>query len=158
MKKITTIIVLCTALNFAPEIGHAQDNGFGIGAMINSPTGISYKAWINGDAAVAGAVTFNISEGVSSFYTHADFLMHSTGDGTVELDSGVMRFYYGGGLRLRFNDLTDDTRLGIRAPLGTTYQFEEFSGDIFFEFVPTILFDNFNFGFNGALGFRYYLN
>ncbi|MDX1619071.1 MAG: hypothetical protein R3224_09815, partial [Balneolaceae bacterium] len=95
----------------------------------------------------------------SSFYTHAEFLLHSKSDSAnVDLNSGTLRFYYGGGISFIYNEFADNTNFGIRVPIGTTYQFEEFPGDVFFEIVPNLVFDNTNFGFNGALGFRYYLN
>ncbi|MDX1637948.1 MAG: hypothetical protein R3281_08270 [Balneolaceae bacterium] len=159
MRKLLTITLLCATITLTAELAHAQDEGFGIGAMINGPTGISYKAWINEDIAIGGAVTFNISENFSSFYTHADVLMHGTGEnGSFNMESGDLRLYYGGGVRLTFDDFSDDTDFGIRVPVGTVYQFEDTPADVFFEFVPTILFNDFNFGFDGALGFRYYLN
>lgn len=158
MKKIASVALICLTLTLTAELAHAQNDGFGVGAMINGPTGISYKAWINEDAALAGGITFNIGD-FSSFYAHADFVMHSTGDnGNVDLDSGLLRMYYGGGIRLDYNDITDEVNFGLRVPIGTTYQFEDVSADVFFEIVPRLLFENTNFGFDGALGFRYYLN
>jgi len=162
MKKLLTITLICASLTLISEISYAQQDGFGIGAMINGPTGISYKAWVSQDHAIAGGLTFNIGD-FSNIYTHADFLFHSKDEDTnVDLGSGMLRFYYGGGVYLVYNDFgpTDDTNFGLRVPIGTTYQFEDFSGDLFFEIVPNLLLDsnNTNFGFNGALGFRYYLN
>lgn len=157
MKKLATITLLCLTLTVVSEIAYAQQDGFGIGAMINGPDGISYKAWINEDMAVAGAVTFNIGD-FSSFYTHADVLVHNNNRAQVDLESGMLRMYYGGGVRLRFDDFNDETYFGLRAPIGTNYQFEEVPVDIFFELVPTLLFNDTEFGFNGALGFRYFVN
>lgn len=156
MKKLATVTLICLTLTIASEITLAQDSGFGVGAMINSPTGLSYKAWINDDAALAGGLSFNIGD-FSTFYTHADVVMHSQ-DGNVDLESGLLRLYYGGGIRLDYDNITDQLNFGLRVPLGTTYQFEEVPADVFFEIVPTLLFENTNFGFNGALGLRYYLN
>lgn len=157
MKKLVTITLICATLTLISEISYAQQSGLGVGAMINSPTGLSYKAWINDDMAIAGGITFNIGD-FSSVYVHADFLMHSKSEnGNIDLESGMLRVYYGAGIILTDNEFSD-VNLGARIPLGTTYQFEQISADAFFELVPTLLFDNVNFGFNGALGFRYYLN
>ncbi|MDR8390107.1 hypothetical protein NC796_03075 [Aliifodinibius sp. S!AR15-10] len=157
MKKIISITILCFSLSIISETAYAQNDGLGLGAMINGPTGISYKAWFNDDMAIAGGLTFNIGD-ISSFYMHSDFIVHGDRDGSFDLESGIMRLYYGFGARLDYNDITNDTEVGIRFPLGTNYDFEDVPADLFFELAPTILIVDFNFGLNGALGFRYYLN
>lgn len=159
MKKFFTITFLCAALTLTSQLAYGQDEGFGVGGMLNGPTGISYKAWISQEVALAGGVSFNISEISSSFYTHADILKHpSSEEGSFRVASGKMVMYYGAGVRVSFDDLTDNTDFGVRFPLGSAYQFEESPTDVFFELAPTILIDDFNFGFNGAIGFRYYLD
>ncbi|MDZ7691311.1 MAG: hypothetical protein U5K69_09305 [Balneolaceae bacterium] len=148
------------SITLTAQLAHAQVcRHSASAAMLNGPTGISYKAWVSQDIAVAGGVSFNISEISSSFYTHVDVLKHpSVEEGSFRIESGKMLTYYGAGLRLNFDDLTDNTDIGLRIPLGSTYHFEESPTDIFFELAPTIIFDDFNFGFNGAIGFRYFLN
>ena len=157
MKKLLSIAVLCFVLSVSAHQAHAQNEGLGLGAMLNGPTGFSYKTWVTDDLALAGGLTFNVGD-VSSFYLHTDFLVHGNGDGNLNLESGLMRLYYGAGARIAYNDLSNDTDFGIRLPLGSSYQFEDAPADVFFELVPTIMVTDFNFGLDGALGFRYYLN
>ncbi|MFH5832911.1 hypothetical protein ACG2F4_03810 [Halalkalibaculum sp. DA3122] len=157
MKKIASVALLIFTLTVISHTAHAQNDGIGLGGMINGPTGISYKAWLNEDMALSGGMSFSIGD-LSTFYMHTDFVVHGNGEGNLNLESGLMRLYYGFGGRIDYNDVTDDVDFGIRFPLGSSYQFEAAPADVFFELAPTILFNDFNFGLNGALGFRYYLN
>lgn len=157
MKKLLSIAVLCFVLSASAHQAYAQNEGLGLGAMLNGPTGVSYKTWLTDDHALAGGVTFNVGD-ISSFYLHTDFLAHGNGEDNLNLESGLMRLYYGAGFRVEYDDLTRDTDFGVRIPLGSSYQFEDAPADVFFELVPTIMVTDFNFGFDGAFGFRYYLN
>lgn len=158
MKKIASVALLVLALTVISQNVYAQNDGIGLGVMINSPTGISYKVWLNDYMAIAGGLTFSVGDDASSFYMHSDFLMHGDDEGSLNLESGLMRLYYGAGVQVAYYELTEDTDLGIRFPLGTNYQFEDAPADVFLEVAPTILFDDFYFGLDGAIGFRYYLD
>lgn len=158
MKKLLLIFLFAFTFTFILEDAKAQDRGFGVGAVIGSPDGLSYKAWISESAAIAGAVSFSISDNSSSFYTHADILAHKF---YTELDweVGVLHYYYGGGARLVWYQWMDDALFGVRLPSGIGFNFTEVPIDLFFEVAPTIdVHPDFNFGFNGALGFRFFLN
>lgn len=160
MKKLLAVVFICSALAMIPEAGQAQDSGFGIGAMINGPTGISYKGWLDDRVAVGGAVTFNVGDGRDLFYTHADILVHS--DNFINNENGLtgsLNIYYGGGVALTFLNNPDDTEVDLRVPFGTVYGMENNPVDIFFEIVPTLTIEEpTRFFLNGAMGIRYYLN
>ncbi len=67
-----------------------------------------------------------------------------------------MPVYYGIGARVK---LADDPNIGVRVPVGITYQVSGAPLDIFLELVPVLdLAPDTNFGFNGALGVKYFFN
>lgn len=160
MKKILAICILCFSLLLISQTSLAQHRGIGVGGMLNSPTGISLKGWVNQDLALDGAISFNIARGASSLYLHSDVLYHGYSlNEDVNISEGDLRVYYGGGFRFLWFDNQNDATIGLRAPVGLNYQIEDFSSETFFELVPTVdLNPIFRFGFAGAIGFRYYLN
>lgn len=132
----------------------AQEPRLGVGAMINSPTGISAKAWFNADIAVDGALSFTLAENISQVYLHSDVLQHEN-----TIDSELLQHYYGLGIRLIWSDIADDLTAGLRGPIGTAYSFEDSNIESFFEIVPTLDFaPDARFFFGGAVGMRIYLN
>lgn len=154
MKKSILIVLFCSSLLFIGSSALAQDHKFGIGAMINSPTGISAKAWVGTNLAVDGALSFTIAENVSQIYFHSDVLNHG-----YALTPDQMRNYYGLGIRLLWSDIGNDLRAGLRGPIGMTYSIENTSIVSFFEIVPTLDFaPDARFFFGGAIGMRVYLN
>ncbi len=160
MKKIIATSVICFSLLLISQSAFAQQSGIGVGAVINGPTGLSYKAWIADDVAVAGAVTFSFGDGIDQFYTHADVLLHNDTvlDG-INPQNAYFSVYYGGGVSLNFFNDPAFEEIAIRVPAGLNYGLIEAPLEAFFELAPTIQFiDNTRFYFSGALGFRYYLN
>ncbi len=154
MKKSLFILFFCGSLLFTGRSVLAQDSQIGIGAIINSPTGVSAKVWVTQNLAVDGALSFSIAENVSRFYFHSDVLQH--GD---RFGGGMLQSYYGLGIRLLWSDLTDDLDAGIRGPIGITYDFENTNLESFFEIVPTLDFTpDAEFFWGGAVGMRFYLN
>ncbi|MDX1672163.1 MAG: hypothetical protein R3211_07460 [Balneolaceae bacterium] len=160
MKKILAIAFICVSLSLIPDSSEAQDQGFGIGAVINGPTGISYKAWIDQRVAIGGAATFTVGDGTDLFYTHADVLVHNNSLIKGGDLPGSLSLYYGGGVALSFfNDSAQDENVDIRAPIGTVYGLEQAPLDLFFELVPTLrVVESTRFFLNGAVGVRFYLN
>ncbi len=159
MKSILLTVLLTTSLLIIVPASQAQDNGFGIGASIGSPNGISYKLWTSENTALAGATSFFLSENASSFYTHLDYLVHTRNE-NLNWEIGQLSFYYGGGARFIWRELgVDNTFWALRLPTGLNFTFAEAPVDFFFELAPTIdISPNFAFGFNGGIGFRYFLN
>lgn len=51
----------------------AQQKEFGIGTIVGGPSGLSYKAWISPNVAIAGAFDLSIGNNFGeSYYTHID--------------------------------------------------------------------------------------
>lgn len=159
MKSILFTILLASSLLLINPTAQAQDSGLGIGAVIGSPDGLGYKAWVNENSAVAGAVSFSLSDNNSSFYTHLDFLKHRSNE-NLNWEVGQLSFYYGGGVRFIWRDLgADNTFWALRLPNGINFAFADAPVDFFVELAPTVgVSPDFEFGFNGGLGFRYFLN
>lgn len=161
MKKILAAILFCISLFILTQTSVvAQQRGVGLGAIINGPTGISYKAWIDQRVAIAGAIDFSIGDGPDFFYTHADVIVQ--GKNLMEGESaneGSLSFYYGGGVALTFFNNPDNEHVDLRIPLGMVYGLEDAPVDAFVELVPTLqVIENTRFSLNGAFGVRFYLN
>jgi len=132
----------------------AQESTFGIGAIINSPTGLSVKAFVSEDIAIDGAFSVSLDQNFSQIYLHGDVLQHSDA-----IESDILQLYYGLGIRLVWDDRTDDLNAGLRGPIGTEYTFEDTNLRSFIEIVPTLEFSpDARFFFAGAVGMRVYLN
>ncbi|MEX1011140.1 MAG: hypothetical protein WDZ29_03690 [Balneolaceae bacterium] len=154
---ITALLLTCTLLMFQEPL-KAQDRGFGIGATIGTYDGISWKNWISDRAAVAGLITFSIAENTTMLHAHADYLMHKFYE-SLEWEVGHLHYYYGGGLGLTWREWSDDNIFTIRAPSGLGFNFTDVPIDLFFELAPTLaVAPSFQFGFEGSIGFRFYLN
>lgn len=101
-----------------------------IGLMFGEPTGVSYKYFITDVNAIdAGAAVSFIPEAV--FQLSADFLRHyyhfaNAGQGRLPL-------VYGAGLAVQFRE---DTRLGIRIPVGLTYIMQSLPLALFIDVAP----------------------
>ncbi|MCU0364256.1 MAG: hypothetical protein MUE93_01075 [Ignavibacteriaceae bacterium] len=69
---------------------------------------------------------------------------------------GTLPFYYGIGARIK---TANDTKLGVRVPLGLAYLFSNTPIDIFLEIVPILdLTPKTDFSINAAIGARYFFN
>ncbi len=163
MRKI---ILIATAILLTFQTGvSAQSSKAQLGVIINSPTGISGKVWLDSRNALDGAIGWIIGDN-SNFYFHADFLRHYFGKFTVE--GGSLPLYWGMGIKFIFVDdystiagnfiPKDDVVVGIRVPLGASYIYGGSQFDVFFEIAPFL---NFTpdpmFSLDGAIGFRLFL-
>lgn len=158
MRNFIITFLLATFLMIVSQTANAQDRGFGIGAAIGGPDGLSYKAWVMETSALAGVLTFNVSEHSTYFYTHADYLAHKIYE-DLDWEVGNLHYYYGGGIGFEWTDELIDDRLTLRLPAGFGFNFNDVPFDIFMELAPTIrISPDFSFYFNGNMGFRFYLN
>ncbi|MDX1590479.1 MAG: hypothetical protein R3283_00870 [Balneolaceae bacterium] len=159
MKKLILTFLLTTSLLILVEQGMAQDRNFGIGAQVTSPAGISMKGYVSDTGALASVFSFNLSENASSFYLHLDYLDHKKYD-ELNWEFGTLSYYYGGGLRYIWREIgIDDSFFAIRLPAGLTAGFSEVPVEFYMEIAPTFeVSPDFNFGFSGGLGFRFFLN
>ena len=144
------IFLVLTAVLVGGSV-QAQDRGFGLGVILGEPTGISGKLWTGYRTAIDGAIAWSF-EKKSSVHLHGDLLFHSFNRARV--DKGKLLFYYGIGGRVKFED---DSKVGVRVPLGIDYFFARSPFDFFLEIVPILdLVPSTDFGLNGAIGIRYF--
>ena len=144
MLWAVAMLVICSAAG-------AQDSGFGLGIIIGEPTGISVKQWTRGRTAIDGAIAWSF-EKESALHLHGDLLYHSFTP--PKIDHGKFAWYYGIGGRVKFED---DSKIGVRVPLGMDYFFGTAPLDLFFEIVPILdLAPSTDFSLNAAIGIRYF--
>jgi len=152
------------------------NKGFGLGIMLGSPTGLSGKYFLGPSTAIDfGLGGIGCCRGRRGVTAHADFLWHPVSlisDKAVELP-----LYVGIGGRVydyewKHNDhYHDGGALGLRAPLGISFDLNRTPIDIFVELalVADFIYDdsdpNDNFDhdgvyvdIDGAFGVRYYFN
>lgn len=159
MKSILLSLTLTAALFILTEHAEAQDRNFGIGAQITNQAGIAMKGWVSETGALASVFSFSLSENASEFYLHVDYLHHEAYD-ELNWDIGYLTYYYGGGARYIWREVgIDDSFFALRLPGGLNFNFTETPIDFYLEIAPTFeVSPDFNFGFAGGLGFRYFLN
>jgi hypothetical protein len=144
------IFLVLTAVLICGSAG-AQDQGFGLGVILGEPTGISGKLWTGQKTAIDGAVAWSF-EKKSSMHLHGDLLFHHFH--LAKIDKAKFLTYYGIGGRVKFED---DSKLGVRFPLGIDYLFAKSPFDFFLEIVPILdLAPSTDFSLNAAIGFRYF--
>ena len=139
------IIVLCVSNVYA------QESGFGLGIILGEPTGLSCKIWTTSTTAVDAAAAWSFAD-ESALHLHADYLFHNFS--LIDVERGLVPLYFGIGGRIK---LEDDSKVGVRIPVGIGYFFEGAPLDFFLELVPILdLAPDTEFEFNGALGLRYF--
>ena len=152
MRKIFCVTLLLVIA--IPTLAFCEREGFGLGVIIGEPTGISIKNWLKDTTAIDAAIAWSFSD-YQSFQFHADYLFHNPR--VIERSLPV---YYGigGRLKLTNNDIrNNDTRLGIRFPVGITYLFQNAPFDFFVEVVPILdVLPGTDVKLNAALGGRFY--
>lgn len=145
-----SIAIALVAVMILAGSAAAQGN-FGLGIILGEPTGVSAKLWLSDRTAVDAAAAWSFSD-EAAFHLHADFLLHNFDLITVE--KGRLPIHFGIGGRLKFED---DTKLGIRIPVGLTYIFDGAPVDIFFEVVPILdVAPDTEFEANAAIGARFF--
>jgi len=147
--KLTTLLIIAV-IGFT-GIAKAQQDGFGLGLIFGDPTGISMKYYYNEENAVDGAVSWNFNG--NWFNIHADWLHHWY---LIDVSQGELPLYAGVGGRLGFGD---QVRVGIRIPVGLSYNFDNAPFDIFLEVVPEMdIVPGTQFNMQGGIGGRYFFN
>ena len=131
----------------------AQDSGFGLGIILGEPTGISAKLWTGQSTAIDGAVACSFGRN-EALHLHVDYLFHYFN--LFDIENGKLPLYFGIGGRVK---LTDDTKVGVRIPVGIDYMFSNAPVDIFLEVVPLLnLVPDTDFDINAGLGVRFFFN
>jgi len=121
-----------------------------IGLMFGEPTGASYKYYITDVNAIdAGAAVSFIPNAV--FQLSADFLRHYYHFANV--GEGRLPLVYGAGLAVQFRE---DTRFGIRIPVGLTYIMQNLPLALFIDLAPRFdIVPDTEVSINAAVGVRY---
>ena len=177
MRRISTRLTFAVAaaavvlvLTAAPRAARAEGGPFGMGLIIGSPTGLSLKYYLGeGDQAIDGAVGFAFI-GNGGIQVHADYLWHPV---VLTRDPAVtMPLHSGLGARSidpdRGRDADDDFHIGIRGPVGLSFDFTEIPLDVFVEIALIVDFhgdhkindnddsDHVDLDLNAGVGARYY--
>ena len=149
MIKFILVAAMTTLLCFGTAA--AQGTGFGVGITVGEPTGVCGKYWLTGNTAIDGAAAWSF-EG-ESFHLHGDYLFYKYNVITVE--KGRFPLYYGIGGRISLDK--DETKAGVRIPVGLNYIFASDPLDIFMEIVPVLnVAPDTEFSFNAAIGIRFF--
>jgi hypothetical protein len=129
----------------------AAQGNFGLGIIVGEPTGVSAKLWLTDRTAVDAAAAWSFSD-EAAFHLHADYLFHNFD--LISVEQGRLPVHFGIGGRVKFED---DSKFGVRIPIGLTYIFDGAPLDVFFEVVPILdLVPDTEFTANGAVGIRYF--
>ena len=126
--------------------------GMGVGIIAGDPSGFSFKWWADDGTAVDAVTGWSLGDG--DFYAHCDYLWHRTIE-DLEI-GGSAPLYYGIGARLLLRD-DDDSKLGVRIPIGLDYLFDNGRFDIFVEIAPIFnVVPETEFDLSGGVGARFY--
>ena len=149
--RMMKIVVFWGAL-LAMSVVHAEKGEFDIGVAAISPNGFIAKYWTTDTTAVDifGEWSFNSNE----YLMHADILVHDFNK--IQLEDMRIAFYYGGGVRVKFADKSDDSIVGVRIPFGLDYFLQEMPIDFFGELAPRVnVYPDTHFGMDVMVGLRY---
>ncbi|KPL17894.1 MAG: hypothetical protein AMJ92_10480 [candidate division Zixibacteria bacterium SM23_81] len=156
MVRPIVFLLLITVLFYGTVA--AQDSGFGLGIILGEPTGLSLKQWVDGKAAIDGAIAWSFGRH-DALHLHADYLVHNFT--LFKMEQGKLPLYYGIGGRIKFeeNGNDEDTKIGVRIPVGISYILANSPLDIFLEIAPLLdLTPSTEFDLNGAIGIRYFFH
>lgn len=143
--KMCLVVLILVSISFSAS----NRRGFGIGAVIGEPTGISMKNWISSTKAVDGGIAWFANKKLG---VHVDYLMHNFN--LVKVDQGLLPIYYGIGAKMVIDN---DISVGVRLPVGMNYLFSSSQVDIFLELVPVLeLVPNSAFNMMGGVGARFF--
>ena len=108
---------------------------FGAGATFGEPIGADVKYWFNEKMAIDGAIGYSFHDN-TELYLHSDILWHAFH--LFPVSQGQLPLYFGVGGLVRFKTDGNSNQVGIRAPVGISYLFENTPVDIFMEVAPTL--------------------
>jgi hypothetical protein len=150
MKKIFPVlaIVLSAAGSgaaFAPE------NGFGVGIVLGSPSGLSGSLPMGETNAINAVIGYD-AVGHANLHLQADYVWIR--NEILPVESGRVSLYYGPGA---FAVISGHAALGVRAVVGVDYWFQEAPVQLFLELGPGInVLPNTAPAASAGLGARYY--
>ena len=146
IKIFLVLIILSSTAVFA----RTGNESSGIGIVLGTPTGLSFKFLDNRSTHFNAALSWSFKKD-SNLYLHIDYIFKKFNP--IRFSSIFsMTPSMGIGGRLK----TNDGQLGLRVPFGLYYSFKENPFDIFFELVPTLdLIPATDFEIGAALAVRY---
>lgn len=151
-------IFLLVSILFIYYTTSAQDKGFGIGIMLGEPSGFSAKKWLSKQNAIDAGMGWSFTEN-GSIHLHADYLYHNYD--LIKVTDYKIPFYFGVGGRIKFKGSEKSSignYIGVRVPVGVSYEASSVPFDVFLEIVPILdVSPDTRFTFNSAIGVRYYL-
>ncbi len=148
-RRALSISTLAAALSL-PVVAHAHP--FGLGVMVGEPTGLSGKQWLGSHSAVDFGASWALEKN-ENLHLHADYLWHSAG--FISSSEPELGAYIGVGGRVLFLENSED-RIGVRVPLGVSYQFSQNRFELFFEVAPVVdLVPDTETDLGGGIGLRY---
>ena len=134
----------------ATEAGRPR--GFGAGAIIGSPTGLSMKYWLTDMTAIDGALAWHFGDD-DRFQIHADHLWHIFVN-DLHVPDARLPLYFGVGLRVLAGNHPE---AGVRIPLGLSYLANRVPVEVFAEIAPVVEFAPDTDGsVEGGIGVRFY--
>jgi hypothetical protein len=155
----STVHVLLSALvllTFAPKNAKANEifaaeNGFGIGFVLGSPTGLSGSLPIGNNNAINAVLGYNVY-GNANLHAQADYVWFVRD--ILPVESGKISAYYGPGA---FAIASKNPSIGVRMAVGVDYRFEAAPFQVFLEIGPGIeLLPATEPVFGAGLGLRYF--
>jgi hypothetical protein len=173
VAALGTIVAVLPEADARPRpVGRAKrfsaNKTFGLGIMLGAPSGLSGKYFLGPDTAIdfgVGIIRYRPYDRGrdGNVHIHADFLLHPVSLASVE--PFELPLYFGLGARVW--DFDDDENnddgfaIGVRAPVGIAFDFNNVPLDVFVELALVLDFfvsyrDQLGIDFNGAVGVRYY--
>ena len=124
----------------------------GVGIIAGEPSGFAFKWWADDSTAVDAVIGWSLSDG--DFYAHGDYLWHRVVE-DLEI-GGSVPLYYGIGARLLLRE-DDDSKIGVRIPIGLDFLIDNGRFDIFVEIAPVFnVMPDTDFDLSAGVGARFY--
>ena len=141
------VAVILVALIPSPALA-----GIGVGIIAGEPSGFAFKWWAEDGTAVDAVTGWSLGDG--DFYVHADYLWHRVIE-DIEI-GGDVPLYYGIGARLLLRE-DEDSKIGVRIPIGLDFLIDNGRFDIFVEIAPVFnVMPETDFDLSGGVGARFY--
>lgn len=166
LPLIASALAVSTLVALTPDTASAQESKFGLGGIVGSPTGATFKINLNERNAVEFALGFGFFNG-NYARLHAQYLWDIN---LLQMDRANMDFYFGVGAQIggyvghHHHNHEDNGHhhhhgawFGARVPLGLDFPFKTRPLDVFVELAPVIWFiQDVDFAIEGAVGARYW--
>lgn len=146
--SLVVLAVLTVTAAASPPAGARA----GVGVVAGEPTGLSFKWWQDRGTALDMATGWSLS--ANDLYVHADYLWHRLIED--EEIGGSVPLYYGIGARVLLRD-DEDSKAGVRIPVGLDFTFDDGRFDVFVEIAPIFnLVPDTEFDLSGGVGARFW--